>query len=221
MGTFSQQTEKSDLSSIWEQQLEPLIAKLRAFPQIRMSTLGPEGTSSEAAAQYLIAHLPDKQVECTLYPTYEEAFEDLVNNRSNLFIVANAYQGIDQFYMSLKVRFLLPFVFETPLYGVAAKLRSPWLNKSPLTISTHHAPSSLIPWFLPHLKKEYELIPAHSTSEAARKVQRGEADLCITTANACRKYGLEFISRTRRIVMLWSVFIPENIKMDKLKKGVS
>jgi len=83
--------------------------------------LGPEGTSSEAAAQYLISQLSDDRVKYTLFSTYEEAYEDVISGDSNVLIVANAYKGIDKFYMSTSVQFLLSFVFQTPLYGVAAR----------------------------------------------------------------------------------------------------
>ncbi len=46
----------------------------------------------------------------------------------------------------------------------------------------------------------------NSTSEAALRLKSGEVDLCLTTENAVKEYDIEFISPTRTILMLWSVF---------------
>lgn len=210
MRSLDRAEKEWDLSTVYTKQLQTLIQRIKIFSTIKIATLGPKGTSSEAATQYLISQLSDKRREYTLFPTYEEAFEDLLSGHSNLLIVANAYKGIDKFYMSTEIRFLLSFVFQTPLYGVAANSGNLGLDNRSLKIATHHAPSSLIPWFLPDITNKYEIIHTQSTSEAALKVHKGEADLCVTTANACRMYELEFISRTRPIVMLWSVFVPKS-----------
>lgn len=185
---------------------QKIISSLNFLEKPKISTLGPSGTSSEASAKFLLSTLEEDNGEYSLFPSYEEAFENLLSGESNILLVANAYRGIDKFYMSKDIQLLFPFVFETPLYGVAKR---PFENLDlgrPLVIATHHAPSSLLPWFLAGLDIEYEVLLVNSTSEAATKLQNKEVDLCITTAIAAKKYNAEFISPTRTILMLWSVF---------------
>jgi hypothetical protein len=66
-----------------------------------ISTLGPAGTSSEAAARYLAGTLghTDKPVAVALFRSYEEAWTALREKRASRLLVANAYQGISKFYM--------------------------------------------------------------------------------------------------------------------------
>lgn len=198
-----QAREISPLLSNWNQRF---FSSLLFLEQPKIATLGPSGTSSEASGEYLLSLLKVEQGKCSLYPSYEEAYESLVSGISNLLLVANAYKGIDKFYMSKDIQFLFPFVFETPLYGVAKRPCEKLDRSRSLIIATHHAPSSLLPWFLTDLDIQYEVLLVNSTSEAAIKLHKGEVDLCLTTENAAQKYNVKFISPTRTILMLWSVF---------------
>ncbi|OIJ21867.1 hypothetical protein BKP45_04010 [Anaerobacillus alkalidiazotrophicus] len=181
---------------------------IEQFSHVNIATLGPTGTSSEAAARYLLSFLKKSQGGYTLFPSFEEASNDLVNGNSNILLVANAYERIDELYMSQDLKFLFSFVFETPLYGITKRRGEDLAKNRTLKIATHHAPLSLIPWFLKNIDRNYEIVLVNSTSEAAIKVQTGEVDLSLTTANAAQEYGLEFISPTRTILMLWSIFAP-------------
>ncbi len=202
--TVNTQTRVQNLIfSNWNQQF---LSSLLFLEQVEIATLGPSGTSSEASAKFLLTTLKDEHGKYSLFPSYEEAYESLVSGVSNVLLVANAYKGIDKFYMSKDIQFLFPFIFETPLYGVAKRPHEKLNRSRPLVVATHHAPSSLLPWFLADFDIKYEILFVNSTSEAAVKLQKGEVDLCLTTANAAQKYNAEFISPTRTILMLWSVF---------------
>lgn len=191
----------------WQQQLLLSLKYIKSFYQIHVATLGPTGTSSEAAASYFLSKIiKSKKANLSLFDSYEKAFKSVINGSTNILIIANAYDKIDKIYMSPELQFLFSFVLETPLYGVA-KLPNYKLPKNrSLKIATHHAPSSLIPWFLSSLQIEYETVFVNSTSEAALSTKRGEVDLCVTNLCAAQKYGINFISRTRSICMLWSLF---------------
>lgn len=199
----TQAKEQNNPLLIWNQHF---LSSLVFLEQLEIATLGPSGTSSEASAQYLLSSLKNSHGKYSLFPTYEEAYENLVSGTSNILLVANAYKGIDKFYMSKDIQFLFPFVFETPLYGVAKRPCEELNRNRSLVIATHHAPSCLLPWFLADFDMKYEVLFVNSTSEAAIKLQKGEVDLCLTTVNAAQKYNVEFISPTRTILMLWSVF---------------
>ncbi|MBD1381490.1 bacilysin biosynthesis protein BacA [Metabacillus arenae] len=185
---------------------DKLFSSLFFLDQLEIATLGPSGTSSEASAEYLLSSLKANHGKYTLFPSYEEAYESLVLGESNVLLVANAYKGIDKFYMSKEIQFLFPYVFETPFYGVAKRPYEELDTRHPLIIATHHAPSSLLPWFLAEFNMNYDVLLVNSTSEAAVKLKKGDVDLCLTTENAVNKYNIEFISPTRTILMLWSVF---------------
>ncbi|MDA7028428.1 hypothetical protein PJ311_17970 [Bacillus sp. CLL-7-23] len=199
-----------NISLHWYIQFTSYLGYLGLLKKIDVATLGPSGTSSEAAADYLLSSVKGNDGKCSLFPSYEEAYQNITVGASNILLVANAYERIDMFYMSQDIQFLFPFVFETPLYGVAKKPGEELKKDRSLTIATHHAPVSLLPWFLKEMEIDYEIIYVSSTSEAALKLQKNEVDLCLTTENAARKCNVEFISPTRPILMLWSVFIKKS-----------
>jgi len=136
---------------------------------------------------------------------YEEAAQHVVMGTADLLLVANAYKGINDFYSSPHL--YCAYFFQTPLYGVAA--RKGWVPEPNMrySIATHHSPTVLVPWFLKDLRIEYDLVHAESTMAAAVATDTGAADLCVTNAVAVEKTpGIEFVTRTRPIRMLWSLF---------------
>jgi len=180
---------------------------LNELRTLRLATLGPEGTSSEQAGKYFLEQVEISDKELVLCTQYEQAADHVVAGTADLLLVANAYKGINDFYMSPALYFICAYFFQTPLYGVAA--RTGWALEpgKRYSIATHHAPISLVPWFLKYIPIEYDLVHADSTAAAARAVSTGETDLCVTNAVAVDKTpGLEFVTRTRPIRMLWSVF---------------
>jgi prephenate dehydratase len=172
-------------------------------------TLGPAGTSSEAAARHLWARFgpaeaaldPDRVV---LLDTYEECLAALRRRRQTIAVVANAYSGASQFYMDPELRLWGAFVLDTPQYGIASA--TPCVPSGSVRLVTHPAPAPLIGQLLPGATDRLELVFASSTSSAAREVRAGRADLALTTEKAAALHQLHFVSRTRAIRMLWSVF---------------
>ncbi|HEV8555483.1 MAG TPA: hypothetical protein VGR06_03680 [Actinophytocola sp.] len=142
----------------------------------------------------------------TLCPSYEEARAMVADGRATRLLVANAYHGISEFYMDPWLTLERAFVFDTPLYGLASRRRSPLPLQC--TIVTHPAPIPLINQLIPPGYGVSTVGTAASTSAAAAQVAAGGADLALTTEPAARRYGLQFISPTRPIRMLWSVFVP-------------
>lgn len=170
-----------------------------------IATLGPAGTSSEQAALYLWAdHGRGAPPTVQLYETYEEAGEALRARNASHVVVANAYAGIHSFYMDPALSFAGAFLMDTPPYGIA--ISPGHLVPARARIATHPAPVALVGELLP---KEYavgEILFATSTSAAAGQAHRRETDLALTTQPAASAHALKFISRTRPIRMLWSVF---------------
>ena len=174
---------------------------------VMIHTLGPNGTSSEAAAghfcEWFGLQYPGSRLQINLSDSYEHARSSMDERTPGVMIVANAYPQIHTFYMDPRLSLVATFVFDTPLYGLASK--GP-LTGTRLTVASHPAPIPLIEELLPaHLEVD-SVILALSTSAAAAAAARGEVDVALTTEVAARIHGLDFISSTRPIRMLWSVF---------------
>jgi prephenate dehydratase len=170
-----------------------------------IATLGPEGTSSEAAAKHLWnVRGPGGEPVVQLYDTYEEAGDALQSGRASHLVVANAYSAINIFYMAPSMSLVIAFLFETPPYGLAT--RNPAKVPREVRVASHPAPIPLIGELLPASYALAGILCADSTSAAALKAQRSEIDLALTTQSAAAVHKLQFISKTRTISMLWSVF---------------
>jgi prephenate dehydratase len=169
-------------------------------------TLGPAGTSSESASKYfkdwMAKNYENSSHSIALHTTYEEAKFNTHKNEG-LLLVANAYQQINNFYMEKDLKLIATFLFDTPLYGLVSNKKLP---KRPLIIASHPAPIPLIKELLPEGLTVGKIIQVRSTSEAAFAVVEGKADLALTTEIAARLHQLNFVSKTRPINMLWSVF---------------
>jgi prephenate decarboxylase len=194
------------VTQFWQHKAKHLSEYLNQYSNYSLSTLGPSGTSSEATAKYLLNQLVgNHSSQCILYPSFEESTQSLLDGRSNLLLVANAYQRIDQIYMHPQITPLFAVLHPTPNYGIA-KRRCDVNLKRKVKIATHHAPSSLMQYLIRDWDLNYKMILVDSTSQAAINVQQGRADLCMTNTTSAEKYDLEFISPTRPIYMLWSLF---------------
>ncbi|AHG21711.1 bacilysin biosynthesis protein BacA [Chania multitudinisentens RB-25] len=169
-------------------------------------TLGPTGTSSEYASQFfhdwMDKHYAKSRHEIFLNESYEKARKK-IRDKNGLLIVANAYPKINDFYMDTSLKLLAAFVCDTPLYGLVTKSELPDRR---LYIASHPAPTPLINELLPKGLQIEQIVEMPSTSAAAQAVSSGEVDLALTTEIAARLYKLNFISKTRPIHMLWSVF---------------
>lgn len=159
-------------------------------------TLGPAGTSSEFAAK----HLTD---QVCLFHTYEAAEQFAMEcEECAAFVVANAYQDINRFYISKNSRPVGAFFLDTPSYVLAAK--EALVVNYATRVASHRAPAHLVPSLLPKLMTT--VIEVSSTSEAARMTADGEVEACLTTKLACEYYGLIPLFDTGCIPMLWTIF---------------
>jgi len=174
---------------------------------LRVATLGPQLTSSEIAARYLIALLEEKyglRGEVTIYTSFDDASEAVMDCSASAILVANAYSGINNYYMDARLALGAVFIHPTPPYGLAGL---PQVEPSqPWRIAVHPACLPLLNEMVPKTQC-FEQIFASSTSAAAQMVLDKEAHLALTNAEAARKLGLHFISHTRPIQMLWSLFV--------------
>ena len=173
-----------------------------------IATLGPRGTSSEVAAHHVLGLCGERVGDggrVRLCPSFEEAGEAVVEGGETALVVANAYSKINALYMNPALFLAGAFILPTPDYGVAAPPNAPLPLK--VRIATHPAPAALVGELVPPSFFVGETVAAPSTSEAARMVVRGEVDLALTNETSVREHSLRFVSPTRPIRMLWSVFV--------------
>lgn len=176
-----------------------------------LRTLGPEGTSSDYCARSITRNGPLSCRQVVLHASFEEALAMAEEDMGSAVLVPNAYTGISDFYMSLRLVLFGSLLLDTPPYGIAAKFDSDVAtcarDKGSLRVSTHPAPARLVRQLLPD-SISVDLVTAASTVDAAAKVVAGQADLCLSNANAIQDHGLRPITPLRPITMLWSIFTP-------------
>ncbi|WP_333783556.1 prephenate dehydratase domain-containing protein [Xenorhabdus littoralis] len=182
-----------------------------------MATLGPEGTSSQSAAKHL-SNLIGMPLDILLFDTFELAFEHVENNESCIFLVANAYQRVDNFYMNENTLLLGSFFYSPPTYYLGCNnllaLEKKIAEQQTIKIATHHAPLSRLKGLIESTEDKIlgisdahlEIEVTSSTSNGARLVANGDVDCCLANADAIKHYGLTAISQPLHIEMTWVVF---------------
>lgn len=178
---------------------------------IKFATLGPNGTSSEFVTKQLCEHIQCDLSNIEFFDTYEKALDNVKNGNSNALLVANAYHGINNFYMDSDIELIATFIENTPQYGIASKYDydiSSINDKSIIKIISHHAPIRKLENYNSGVfkDKKFEVTLCDSTSAAAKNVKDGVFDLCLTNAQAVDLYGLKFVSNLTNISMVWSIF---------------
>lgn len=185
--------------------------------RLALRTLGPASTSSAYCAEVITNAGALQCREIILHATFNEILEIAEGDGHSVALVPNAYAGISDFYMSLKLSLLASLVLDTPPYGIAAKnkenidLSQP--NKGKFRVSTHPAPARLISQLLPP-GVPFEVVNTCSTAAAAEQVASGYTDLCLSNINAIHNMGLQPVTEMRPITMLWSVFSPTHLVCD-------
>jgi bacilysin biosynthesis protein BacA len=173
-----------------------------------VGTLGPSGTSSEEALNYIKQQIQAKQINISvkLFDNFLALREALQNNQVDLALVPHAYDKINEFYMEPNFDLGFIFVYPTPVYGLAKK-KDREIKFTGSKVVTHPAPLPLLSQLLPgHSQQEITVELANSTSAAAQQVHQGLADLAITNEKARQSYDLEFVATYGTIPMSWSVF---------------
>ncbi|MBD2806602.1 hypothetical protein ID852_18165 [Xenorhabdus sp. 42] len=184
---------------------------------VSIATLGPEGTSSQSAAKYL-SNLIEKPLDIHLFDTFELAFEYVKKNESCIFLVANAYQRVDNFYMNENTLLLGSFFYSPPAYYLGCKtllaLEKKIAEQQIIKIATHHAPLSRLRGLIESAENKIlgisdahlEIEITNSTSSGARLATNGDVDCCLANIDALKHYGLIAISKPLYIEMTWVVF---------------
>ena len=178
---------------------------------LKFATLGPIGTSSEFVTKILCSKLKCNTTNIKLFNTYEEAFETVKSGFTDVIIVANAYKGINNFYMDNNIKLIATFIEDTPPYGIASRHDfdlSSIKNNDIINIASHHAPLKKLESYKNGIfkDKKFNIKFCDSTSSAAQYVKNGKIDFCLTNEYAGKIYNLKFVSNLTNISMVWSIF---------------
>jgi prephenate dehydratase len=176
---------------------------------IQIGTLGPSGTSSEAAAAYFIQthEKNSKNYSITLLNSFQSVLHELIHGELSMALVPHAYNDINLFYINPKVALYRMFLFDTPGYGLARR-RDRELSQYSCRVVSHPAPILLLDDLLAQIGlSDYEIEFVSSTSKAALEVYENKADLALTNMNAIKNYKLVCCALYGPIRMGWSVFI--------------
>ena len=175
---------------------------------IQIGTLGPSGTSSEAAAAYFIqTDEKNQNYSITLLNSFQLVLHELIHGELSVALVPHAYNDINLFYINPQVTLYRMFQFDTPAYGLARR-RDRVLSQHSCRVVSHPAPILLLDNLLVQIGlSDYELEWVSSTSKAAEGVYENKADLALTNMNAIKKYNLVCCALYGPIRMGWSVFI--------------
>ncbi len=176
-----------------------------------VGTLGPSGSSSEAATQFLLGSFFEQyEANVTLYDSFEMCLDTLGTGDIDAAVVPHAYPKINLFYMNPNLELTYMFRMDTPMYGLAAR-HDYVFHEEALTneiVLSHPAPVSLMDFYCaPKIKEkpiQYKLIS--STSKAAQLVAEGHYNLALTNWNAIQTYNLTFVMTFEPIRMSWSMF---------------
>ena len=203
---------------------------LRSLESVNsIATLGPKGTSSEAAAEFL-ASLMGRNLEITLFDSFEQACSHTEQNNHSVLLVANAYRDVDYFYMNPCINLAGSFHYSPPYYYICCesveKVCHRLKLKKRITIATHRAPSSRLHDMIESLKQggwefdlsRTEIVYTESTSEAAKGVKNGINDFCLINEYAADLYQLDVISNPLIIEMVWTVFVKTNPQSKEHKQ---
>ena len=194
-----------------------------------ISTLGPVGSSSEAAALHMEILL-GRKLKIHLFSSFELASAYTENHTDCALLVANAYRDSDYFYMNPKTTLMGSFFFSPPHYFICSRskdeLKRKLENKKRISIVTHNAPASRLNDVISSMQNNgYEFsedkIEVHyteATSKGAQDVSNGLYDCCLSNEIAAKHSNLEIISLPLIIEMTWVVFVKTNINLKEHKQ---
>jgi hypothetical protein len=174
----------------------------------RLVTLGPKGTSSHEAAEFLMTcGVPGfSEANLQMRSTFQEILDVVTSDPSQVALVPSACREATLFHWHSRLRLLFHFVRSTPDYGIAAQPGR--LPDGDLRLATMAEVSSLYAELDPPglQERRVHLVDARSTHHAARLVTAGRADLAITNESSKTDAGLAWVARRQGAAIVWLLF---------------
>ncbi|MEV0126403.1 hypothetical protein AB0I16_33470 [Streptomyces sp. NPDC050703] len=201
-GTLPAWRPAEELGARWDE----LTGLWAERPGGSLGTLGPAGTSSHLAADFL-AERYGLRVE--LMPTFDEVLSGLLAKSFDFALVPSAYQGLTRFHWHRDLRLRAFFPQATPEYGIAERPDAgPPGGTGPVAVAAmwevRWIYSEVVPAAL--RGREVRWVDAASTQHAAELLRDGEADLALTNAPGVRGHGLRWVSTRPGAEIIWTLF---------------
>lgn len=193
---------------------------------VKIGTLGPNGTSSEQALRYLISNIEnyDKKIEVEkhLANSFIKLYESLNKGLIKYALIPTAYERITDFFWNNNFINNLNFIFPTPEYGLVCKNSYKPIKDRKTRIACCPAVENIIDYLSDgELKNDQiERVKTNSTAEAVICLMSNEVDLAITNRTSFKIYSdkdIKFIFKTYNANIVWSLFKRKDIEMEKVK----
>lgn len=205
--------ECSNLYNVFRVKAENFLSRTKGC-NIRLGTLGAEGTTSSLAARYLERILKEENgtsTDIVYYNNFEEVHLRLSWEEIDYALVPHAYERITDYYWDNTLEPILYFVYNTPRYGIYTRPDN--LNNAEnlagknKKIAACPAVYKLISILIPQEEQEnLKLEKVNSTESAAWHVCNNICELAVTNESSAEKYGLVNISEIYNVEMSWAVF---------------
>lgn len=201
--------------SIYKEKYMSFVSSIREEEKISFITLGPEGTSSYntivALKQQIKKLNPEISVDIVLKNNFDLVFQSLYEGKAMYAMVPAAYEKITEFFWEPSYENVFNFSYNTPLYGLVCRVNEDLEEKEELVVASCPAVEKLFNGLKESLaisEIPVRNLRTHSTTEAAKAVVDGKADLAITNESSAEKFGhaIKFISSKLNSQMLWCIF---------------
>ena len=161
--------------------------------KIIFGTLGPKGTTSDYALDYLCSYLkkvkPGFEIEVKFQNKFEYVFSDLKNKAIDYAFIPSAYQRITDYYWYPEFTNVLNILYPSPPYGLISKEK---FDYSKVNGNIRIAACSAVENMLFYLDKnyfdKYEKVAVSSTVETVKFVLEGKADIDEVTEECFGRY---------------------------------
>ncbi|MER5865530.1 hypothetical protein [Kitasatospora sp. NPDC002040] len=181
-----------------------LVDRWATAPGTVLGTLGPSGTSSHLAADFLAERYP---ISLRLYPTFDEVLAALLAGEVDVVLVPSAYSGLTSFHWHRELELLGFFPRATPAYGIASRAEGPG-DKPELRVSAMWEVRRIYHEVVPAELRDrpFTWVDAESTQQAAEILAAGGSDLAVTNDPGVRAYRLSWVANRPGAEIVWTVF---------------
>lgn len=185
------------------------------FNELKIATLGPEGTCSERAAIYY-ANKNNVKYKTILCDTFETAIKKLMFEIVDIVIIPSAYRELAEIVFENMDDIELSdiFLYSTPGLVIATGYEDVSIDEIK-TMATHSSPSILAQKSCPNAKLTY----CSSNSASALKVVNGDVDACVTTRICVEMNNLHIVKDFGEVQMGWNVFKKNNNNRKRIKNA--
>ena len=190
----------SGYSQRWAQ----MVRRWTDRPGSVLGTLGPAGTSSHLAAEFLAA---EYQLSVVLFPSFGQIRPALLSGAVDAALVPSAYSGLTRFHWDRELRLLGFFTRPTPDYGIACRTDG-FAPDGPLRVAAMWEVRPIYQELMTAELRPREVVwvDAGSTQEGAEILAAGGSDLAVTNDPGVLTNGLRWVASRHGAEIVWTLF---------------